>query len=85
MFHVHRKRLLIIDGAYRKLRAAYGLTKREEDILREIYSGKSNQQIASDLCISEATVKAHIHNLLGKMSVGSRVEAIVLVQKEIYL
>ena len=59
------------------------MTKREEDILREIYSGKSNQQIASDLCISEATVKAH--NLLRKMSVGSRVEAIVVVQKEIYL
>lgn len=84
MFHVHRKRLLILT-VYRKLREAYGLTKREEDILREIYSGKSNQQIASDLCISEATVKAHIHNLLRKMSVGSRVEAIVVVQKEIYL
>lgn len=80
-----QEKIIDIDGAYRKLRAAYGLTKREEDILREIYSGKSNQQIASDLCISEATVKAHIHNLLGKMSVGSRVEAIVVVQKEIYL
>ena len=80
-----QEKIIDIDGAYRKLREAYGLTKREEDILREIYSGKSNQQIASDLCISEATVKAHIHNLLGKMSVGSRVEAIVVVQKEIYL
>lgn len=80
-----QEKIIDIDDAYRKLREAYGLTKREEDILREIYSGKSNQQIASDLCISEATVKAHIHNLLGKMSVGSRVEAIVAVQKEMYL
>ncbi|MCI5534278.1 MAG: LuxR C-terminal-related transcriptional regulator [Firmicutes bacterium] len=80
-----QEKIIDIDDAYRKLREAYGLTKREEEILREIYSGKSNQQIASDLCISEATVKAHIHNLLGKMSVGSRVEAIVAVQKEMYL
>ena len=74
-----------VDDVYQKLSETYSLTKREEEILRELYMGKSNQQIANDLCISEATVKAHIHNLLGKMNVGSRVEAIVAIQKRMFL
>ena len=44
---------------------------------------KSNSQIAGDLNISEATVKAHIHNLLSKMDAASRVEVILTVQKKV--
>ena len=71
------------ESAYDEIKKKYGLTLREEDILRELYLGKSNSQIAGDLNISEATVKAHIHNLLSKMGAASRVEVILTVQKKV--
>ena len=51
------------------------LTTRELDVLRLIVAGKSNKEIGNDLHISEATVKTHINNLLGKMGVSDRTQA----------
>ncbi|WGE36088.1 response regulator [Actinobacillus genomosp. 1] len=54
------------------------LTDRERDVLQWIATGMSNKQIASQLFISEETVKVHIRNLLRKLNVHSRVAATVL-------
>lgn len=54
------------------------LTDREMDVLKLIATGLSNKQIASQLFISEETVKVHIRNLLRKLNVHSRVAATVL-------
>lgn len=54
------------------------LTDRERDVLQWIAKGMSNKQIASQLFISEETVKVHIRNLLRKLNVHSRVAATVL-------
>jgi len=51
------------------------LTAREQDVLERIVAGRSNKEIASDLNISEATVKTHINSLLGKLGVGDRTHA----------
>ena len=51
------------------------LTNREQDVLQQIVLGKSNKEIASALDISEATVKTHINNLLGKLGVEDRTQA----------
>lgn len=51
------------------------LTERETDVLKLIVGGNSNKEIASALFISEATVKTHINNLLGKMGVSDRTQA----------
>ena len=51
------------------------LTIREQDVLERIVAGRSNKEIASDLNISEATVKTHINSLLGKLGVGDRTHA----------
>lgn len=51
------------------------LTAREQDVLERIAAGRSNKEIASDLQISEATVKTHINSLLGKLGVGDRTHA----------
>ena len=51
------------------------LTARELDVLRLIVAGKSNKEIGSHLHISEATVKTHINNLLGKLGVSDRTQA----------
>jgi two-component system NarL family response regulator len=51
------------------------LTERETDVLRLIVGGNSNKEIASALFISEATVKTHINNLLGKLGCTDRTQA----------
>lgn len=51
------------------------LTPREADVLEQIVHGKSNKEIATELDISEATVKTHINSLLGKLGVTDRTQA----------
>jgi two-component system NarL family response regulator len=51
------------------------LTPREFDVLEQIVRGKSNKDIATELEISEATVKTHINNLLSKLGVTDRTQA----------
>lgn len=51
------------------------LTSRELDVLRLIVAGRSNKEIGNQLHISEATVKTHINNLLGKLGVSDRTQA----------
>ena len=51
------------------------LTPRESEVLEQIVSGKSNKEIATELAISEATVKTHINTLLGKLGVTDRTQA----------
>ena len=52
------------------------LTPREADVLRAIAAGQSNTEIATDLFISEATVKSHINHLFAKIHARSRAEAV---------
>jgi DNA-binding NarL/FixJ family response regulator len=52
-----------------------GLSSREREILDHVAGGKRNRQIASELTISEFTVKRHVQNILGKLDLRSRREA----------
>jgi len=51
------------------------LTPREFQVLEQIVAGKSNKEIATELAITEATVKTHINTLLGKLGVEDRTQA----------
>jgi DNA-binding NarL/FixJ family response regulator len=53
-----------------------GLTPREADVLRAIAAGQSNAEIATELYISEVTVKSHINHLFAKIRARSRAEAV---------
>jgi DNA-binding NarL/FixJ family response regulator len=53
------------------------LTKRETEILRLIARGMSNVEIGKKLFISEHTVKTHVGNLLRKLSLSDRVQAVL--------
>lgn len=53
------------------------LTDREREVLRLIGRGHSNQEIASELFITEATVKSHVGNILSKLELSDRAGAIV--------
>jgi len=57
------------------------LTEREMEVLNLVVQGKSNQQIAEAMFLSLATVKAHISNILSKLQVSSRAEAIAYAIK----
>jgi len=58
------------------------LTARELSTLERIVAGRSNKDIASDLNISEATVKSHVNSLLGKLGAEDRTQAaIIAVQR----
>lgn len=50
------------------------LTDRELDILRELTSSKTSEEIAEDLCISVNTVKRHIQNIMEKTGFESRLD-----------
>jgi DNA-binding NarL/FixJ family response regulator len=53
------------------------LTQREADMLRLIGRGLNNKQIAHELELSEPTVKAHVGNLLAKLNVSDRTQALL--------
>lgn len=53
------------------------LTSREEDVLRLVVAGKTNQAIAAELGISEKTVEKYMGSIFTKLNVSSRVEAAV--------
>jgi len=57
------------------------LTDREMEVLRLLAQGKSNQDIADDLIIGIKTVKFHVTNILGKLSVEDRTQAAIYAYK----
>ena len=58
------------------------LTQREFEVLKLVVDGKSNQQIANELTISEHTAKAHVCNIIQKLVVDDRTQAAVKALKE---
>ena len=58
------------------------LTTRETEVLDLIRSGLGNKQIGQKLCVSLATVKAHVYNIFRKLGVTSRTAALAHGTKE---
>jgi len=57
------------------------LTRRELDILHLLAAGKSNQEIAEECVLTLNTVKKHVANILSKMGVANRTQAVMLAKK----
>ena len=59
----------------------YDLTDREKEILALMVEGLPNSEIADRLVVSQSTVKFHVSNVLSKLGVASRTEAVALALK----
>jgi DNA-binding NarL/FixJ family response regulator len=57
------------------------LTLRETEVLRHVAAGSSNKIIASDLSLSEHTVKGHLKNILSKLDASDRTHAVMIALK----
>jgi two-component system NarL family response regulator len=59
-----------------------GLTARELEVLKLVARGQSNREIGEELFISENTVKNHVRNILEKLHLHSRMEAVMYAVRE---
>ncbi len=79
---VAKKLLHEISEASEKPPTEDPLTEREVEVLKLVARGLSNQQIAEDLIISEATVKTHVNRILSKLHLASRTQAALYALRE---
>lgn len=64
------------DSAH--VKAVESLTRREHEVFSLIANGRSNPEIATELFLSEATVKTHVGHILAKLNARDRVQAVVI-------
>lgn len=75
-------KVLELFAQFKKKKSDYGLTEREKEILQQIVSGLTKQQIADKLFLSFHTVNTHIKNIYNKLHVNTISGAVSKVYKE---
>ena len=70
-----RLQLAQVEAARRRTKA-FGLTRREIEIVRSVVAGHSNKEIARRSSITENTVKSHLGRIFNKMGASNRVELV---------
>ena len=68
----------LVHAASQPPAPGYDLTEREREVLALMIEGLNNTQIAGKLTVSPSTIKSHVSNILSKLGVASRTEAVTL-------
>jgi NarL family two-component system response regulator LiaR len=68
----------LVEAASQPPAPGFDLTHREREVLVLMIEGLNNTQIAGKLGVSPSTIKSHVSNILSKLSVSSRTEAVTL-------
>ena len=68
----------LVETAYQPPAPGLDLTAREREVLAMMIEGLNNTQIAGRMTVSPSTIKSHVSNILSKLGVASRTEAVTL-------
>ena len=82
---VHRGQRRLPPEIAKELAEHVLLTEREIEVLRRVAAGNSNKIIADQLNLTEATVKAHMKNILSKLGANDRTHAVTIALKRGFL
>ena len=74
---IARKLMLDIQGQDELAPPENPLTEREVEIVQQMALGKTNQEIANELWLSERTVRTHVTNILAKLGLSNRTQAVL--------
>jgi len=72
-----RRAVTVVQAGADEKAILASLTDREREILACAADGRSNKEIADQLCVSIDTVKTHLHHIYRKLSVNGRIEAVL--------
>jgi NarL family two-component system response regulator LiaR len=72
----------VLQEVVRETAVAPNLTERETAVLRWLAHGKTNREIAAELVVSEETIKTHVGNILSKLQMSQRTQAVIAALKQ---
>lgn len=72
---------VVLQELTRDVRHSSELTEREQDVLRQLALGRTNHEIAAALTVSDETVKTHVGNILSKLQLSHRTQAVIVALK----
>lgn len=72
----------VLQDLVRQSHLDHSLTERETEVLRLLAHGRTNREIAESLVVSEETIKTHIGNILTKLHLAHRTQAVIYALKQ---